>query len=101
MLEPSQISMGVKDVIELPSKKIEERLGLEAGQGAAHVFIGACSGGLRGGGFLYTNLDSRALGMVVGRDDVSSHKPQSHSFMEKFRQHPTVQRFIKGGRTVE
>ncbi len=30
MLEPSQISMGVKDVIELPSEKIEERLGLDS-----------------------------------------------------------------------
>src|SRR6266702_2167134 len=32
MLDPGQISMGVKDVIELPSEKIEERLGLEPGQ---------------------------------------------------------------------
>ena len=101
MLEPGQISMGVKDVIELPSEKIEERLGLEPGQGAAHVFIGACSGGLRGGGFLYTNQDSLALGMVVGGDDVSSQKTQSYSFMEKLREHPKVQRFIKGGKTVE
>ncbi|OLE85780.1 MAG: hypothetical protein AUF79_16200 [Crenarchaeota archaeon 13_1_20CM_2_51_8] len=101
MLEPSQISMGVKDVVELPSEKIEERFGLDPGQGAAHVFIGACSGGLRGGGFLYTNQDSLALGMVVGGDDVSSHKTQSYSFMEKLRQHPKVQRFIKGGKTVE
>src|SRR5260370_36816121 len=101
MLEPSEISMGTKDVIELGSDKIEERLGLDPGEGAAHVFIGSCSGGLRGGGFLYTNQDSLALGMVVGGDDVSSHKTQSFSFMDKLRLHPKVQRFTRGGKTVE
>src|SRR6059036_1825960 len=93
--------MGTKDVVELPSEKIEERLGLDPGEGAAHVFIGACSGGLRGGGFLYTNQDSLALGMVVGGDDVSSHKTQSYSFMEKLRQHPRIRRLIRGGKTIE
>src|SRR5260370_1723339 len=101
ILEPSQISMGTKDVIELPSDKIEERLGLDPSEGAAHVFFGACSADLRGGGFLYTNQDSLALGLVVGGDDVSSHKTQSFSFMDKLRQHPKAQRFIRGGKTVE
>ncbi len=101
ILEPGQISMGTKDVIELPSETIEERLGLDPGQGAAHVFVGSCSGGLRGGGFLYTNKDSIALGMVVGGDDVSSKQVQSSSFMEKLRKHPKISRLIKGGKTVE
>src|SRR5205814_8972096 len=59
------------------------------------------SGGQRGGGFTNTNQNSLALGMVVGGDDVSSQKTQSYSFMEKLREHPKVQRFIKGGKTVE
>lgn len=101
MLEPYQISMGTKDVIELPSETIEERLGLDPGEGAAHVFVGSCSGGLRGGGFLYTNKDSLALGMVVGGDDVSSKQMQSSSFMEKLRAHPKISRLIKGGKTTE
>ena len=101
MLEPSQISMGTKDVVELPAETIEERLGLDPGEGAAHVFVGACSGGLRGGGFLYTNRDSIALGMVVGGDDVSSNQVQSASLMDKLRQHPKVQRVVRGGKTVE
>jgi electron transfer flavoprotein-quinone oxidoreductase len=101
MLEPQEISMGTKDVIELPSDTIEERLGLDREQGAAHVFVGACSGGLRGGGFLYTNSDSLALGMVVGGEDISSKHVQSSTFLEKLRNHPKVQRLIRGGKTVE
>ncbi len=101
MLEPHEISMGMKDVIELPSEKIDERFGLDPGEGAAHVFVGACSGGLRGGGFLYTNKDSLALGMVVGGDDVSLQGVPSHSLMDRLREHPKVQRFIKDGKTIE
>lgn len=101
MLEPHEVSMGTKDVVELPSEVIEERLGLDPGQGAAHVFVGSCSGGLRGGGFLYTNSDSIALGMVVGGEDVSIKQAQSSSFLDKLRSHPKVQRLIKGGKTIE
>lgn len=101
MLEPHEVSMGMKDVIELPAGTIEERFGLEAGEGAAHVFVGACTQGLRGGGFLYTNRESVALGLVVGADDVSIRKVPSHSLMEKLKAHPKVQRLLRGGRTVE
>lgn len=101
MLEPNQISMGTKDVVELPGETIEERLGLDPGEGAAHVFVGSCSGGLRGGGFLYTNKESIALGMVVGGDDVSTKRVQSSTFIDKLRKHPKVQRMIKGGKTIE
>ena len=101
MLEPNQISMGMKDVIDLPQETIEERFGVDPGEGAAHVFAGACTDGLRGGGFLYTNKDSVALGLVVGGDDVSTQAKPSHSFMDKLRAHPKVQRFIKGGKSRE
>jgi electron transfer flavoprotein-quinone oxidoreductase len=93
--------MGMKDVIELPGEKIEERFGLNLGEGAAHVFVGACTGGLRGGGFLYTNKESVALGLVVGADDVSLRRISSHSLMEKLESHPKIQRLIKGGKSVE
>src|SRR2546426_306566 len=70
MLNPEEISIGMKDVTELPAETIEERLGLESGEGMAHVYAGYPTKGLRGGGFLYTNKNSLALGLVVGGDDV-------------------------------
>ncbi len=101
MLEPGETSMGMKDVIELPADTIEERFGLDPGEGAAHVFVGSCTGGLRGGGFLYTNQESIALGLVVGADDVSLQKTPTHSLMEKLRRHPKVQRLLRNGKTIE
>ncbi len=101
MLEPEEISMGMKDVIELGDERIQERFGLEPGEGAAHVLVGDCSGGLRGGGFLYTNKDSLALGMVVGGDSVSLQQVPSHELMKRLRSHPKIQRYINNGKTIE
>ena len=101
MLEPHEVSMGMKDIIELPADKIEDRLGLEPGEGAARVFVGDCSGGLRGGGFLYTNKDSVALGMVVGAEDTSTKKTPSHTTMDRLRNHRIVKRLTRGGKTIE
>lgn len=101
ILEPEEISMGMKDVIEIGSERIEERLGLNVGEGAAHVFVGDCSRGLRGGGFMYTNKDSVALGMVVGGDSVSMEQVPSHELMKRLREHPKVQRYIRNGKTIE
>src|SRR5438128_9883523 len=41
MLEPRTVSMGMKDVVELPADTIEERFGLEPGEGTANVFVGS------------------------------------------------------------
>jgi electron transfer flavoprotein-quinone oxidoreductase len=101
MLEPHEVSMGMKDVVELSADKIEDRLGLDPGEGAARVFVGDCSNGLRGGGFLYTNKDSVALGMVVGADDTSERKTPSHTTMDRLRSHRSVKRLIRGGKTIE
>lgn len=101
MLEPQQISIGMKDVIEISPGTIEERFGVDQGEGAAHVFAGSCTDGLRGGGFLYTNKDSIALGLVVGGDDVSIQAKPSHSLLDRLRAHPKVQRLIKGGKNRE
>src|SRR5215472_6924846 len=101
MLEPQAISMGMKDVVELPSDTIEERFGVESGEGVANVFVGSPTDGIRGGGFLYTNKESVALGLVVGAEDVSSRKISAPTLMEKARTHPKIQRLLKGGKTVE
>ncbi len=101
MLEPQSVSMGMKDVIELPTETIDERFGLEEGEGAANVFVGSPTDGVRGGGFLYTNKESIALGLVVGAEDVSSKKIPSHSLMDKLRNHPRIKRLVKNGKTVE
>jgi electron transfer flavoprotein-quinone oxidoreductase len=100
-LEPREVSVGVKETIELPAEVIQERFGLGDKEGAAFVFAGRASLGLRGGGFLYTNRATISLGLVVSAEDLALKKMEIAEVQTRFRTHPAVQRWIRGGKIVE
>ena len=60
--KPSQMAVGIKQVFELPAQTIEDRFLVPEGEGAAMLFVGDCTHGNVGGGFLYTNRDSISPG---------------------------------------
>ena len=68
----NHLAVGVKSVISLPRETIEARFGLTGDQGAALAVVGDCTQGAGGGGFLYTNLDSLSVGIVVRLDDLTA-----------------------------
>ncbi len=100
-LEPREVSVGVKETIELPPDTIQERFGLGEKEGAAAIYAGYASLGLRGGGFLYTNKSSLSLGLVISSEDLGRKKLEVQDVQTKFRMHPAVQKLLKGGKLVE
>jgi electron transfer flavoprotein-quinone oxidoreductase len=98
---PHDVKQGVKEVIKLPREVIEERFQLEGDAGAALEFIGACTKGLPGGGFLYTNRDSLSIGLAVQLASLLEHQTKASDLLEAFKNHPLIQGFIRGGETVE
>ncbi len=99
---PKDYAVGVKEVIELDPTVIEDRFGLEEGQGAARLFMGEVTKGNFGGGFLYTNKDSLSLGLVIGIKDMMQDEENSvPDLMDNFKLRPEVARLIRGGETVE
>ena len=100
-LEPREVSVGIKETVELPPETIQERFGLGEKEGAAYVYAGQASMGLRGGGFLYTNKASVSIGLVVSSEDLSRKKVEVQDLQTKFRMHPAVQRLLRGGKVVE
>lgn len=100
---PRDFALGVKEIIELPAKTIEDRFGVRAGEGAAQLFIGAITQGMTGGGFLYTNSESISLGMVVSIQALSEHEPRidAPELMEILKARPEVAPLIEGGNSVE
>ena len=62
--DPANYTVGVKETIALPRAVIEERFGVRGDHGVDFEIIG-CTGGVPGGGFLYTNLDTVAVGLVL------------------------------------
>ncbi len=100
---PHYNAVGVKEIIELPAKTIQDRFGVGAGDGAAQLFFGSITQGMMGGGFLYTNQESLSVGMVVGIEALMRHEPrvQAPELMEIFKARPEVAPLVEGGNTVE
>lgn len=100
-LEPKHVATGVKSVIELPKEVIEQRFNLTEENGAAQLFVGECTKGLQGGGFLYTNKQSISLGLVITAEEFSHTEHRIVDLMKDFRLHPAIQPLIEGGKLVE
>lgn len=100
-LSPENTNQGVKEIIKMPRELIEERFNLLGDTGAAVHYLGFCTEGVHGGGFLYTNQDTLSLGVVVQLKALIDNKLKSVELLEGFKEHPSVKELIKGGTTVE
>jgi len=101
MFTPHQVATGVKEVIELPADVISQRFGLEGNYGAAQLFVGDCSKGMAGGGFLYTNKNSISLGLVVNAGELQKNQIRVPELIEDFKANPAIAPLVEGGTVAE
>jgi electron transfer flavoprotein-quinone oxidoreductase len=87
---------GVKVVTRMPGEVIEERFGVRGRDGVAHLFAGDLFGGVRGGGFLYTNKDTLSIGTVFHLDALEQAKTPPHELLDRQLRHPFVQDLLAG-----
>ncbi len=101
--EPQHFAVGFKEVIQLSREKIEDRFGLRGDEGMAYLFIGSLTKGMMGGGFLYTNLESISLGMVIGIDAINKMEPREEVYrlLDEFKESPEIKKLIEGGSLSE
>jgi len=101
--QPRHFAVSMKEIIELPRQTIEERFNLEGDQGLAQLFFGELTQGMIGGGFLYTNLESISLGLVIGIESLMERDPlqEVHPLMEAFKERAEVRVLLDGGEVVE
>ncbi|MBA4416762.1 MAG: electron transfer flavoprotein [Syntrophus sp. (in: bacteria)] len=102
-LEPQNYALAIKEIYKLDENTIEERFGLEPGEGAANLFAGSITKGMFGGGFLYTNRDTLSLGLVVGIDALIRQETplEAYRLMEEFSARPEIKRWIRGAEQKE
>jgi electron transfer flavoprotein-quinone oxidoreductase len=102
-LSPKSYAVGMKEVLELPEEKINDRFNVLAGEGAAHLFLGDVTKGVFGGGFLYTNKDTLSLGVVAGIGAMTGRIPamDASTLLEMFKERYEMQRLLEGAKIVE
>ena len=101
--KPHEMAVGVKEVFELPADRIEDRFLVPEGEGAAMLFVGDCTKGRVGGGFLYANRDSVSLGLVATISTAAdgANPVPVYQMLEDFKSHPAVAPMIRGAKMVE
>lgn len=98
---PREVATAIKEVIQLPEGDVESRFGVGPGEGVAHLFAGAITAGVAGGGFLYTNQDSLSLGLVLRVDGLLEVEARPNELLEAFKAREEIACLIAGGRIVE
>ncbi len=95
------LAVGVKSVIRLPRSVIEDRFQLTGDEGAAYAVVGDATQAVAGGGFLYTNIDSISIGVVLRLDDLARKGLTSSGVHDHFLAHPAIAPFLKDGELLE
>lgn len=95
------VAVGVKEVLRLDRTILEDRFQLHGRSGLTNEFVGACTDGVEGGGFLYTNTDSISLGLVLGMTDLREKGLKPYDVLNTFKTHPAVADMLRGAEPVE
>ncbi len=98
---PDQVSLAVKEVIQMPREKIEDRFGLEGDEGSTIEFMGETSLGMAGMGFLYTNKETISFGIGVMVNHLREKRVKPYELLESAKQHPMFRKLLQGGETKE
>lgn len=102
-LTSRDMAVAVKEIYQLDETVINDRFGVNSGEGAAGLFMGSITQGMFGGGFMYTNRDTISVGLVLGIHALSSETSSfdAPGLMGAFTARPEVDRFIKGAELKE
>ena len=98
--DAANYTLGVKETLALPKDTIDERFGVRGTDGVDIEIIG-CTGGVNGGGFIYTNLDTIAVGLVLKLPKLAAQKQRPEELIAAMKRHPAIAPLVEGGELKE
>ncbi len=99
-MEPGHYTVGVKETLALPKDVIDERFGLRGIEGADYEIIG-CTEGVPGGGFVYTNLETLSVGVVLQVTALAEQPHRPEEIIARMKQHPAIAGWVEGAELKE
>ncbi|MBQ4122902.1 FAD-dependent oxidoreductase [bacterium] len=100
-IKDKDVSLSVKEVIELPKERIEDRFNLDDETGCACKILGGPLKNKMALGFMYTNKNTVSIGFSMCIDDFKKCKLKPYEVLEQLKSHPTISAYIKGGKVIE
>ena len=99
-VDASNYTLGVKETLALPKDVIDDRFNVRGRDGVDIEVIG-CTGDVNGGGFVYTNLDTVALGLVLKLPKLAAQQRRPEELIASFKAHPAIAPLVEGAEVKE
>jgi len=96
-----EMSLGVKEVLQLDRELLENRFGLTGDEGLVNEYLGAITAEVHGGAFLYTNRDSLSIGLIAQISSLTEQKQRAYDLLDHFKRHPSVAPLLRDTHTSE
>lgn len=98
--DPANFTLGVKETLGLPREVIEQRFAVRDREGMDIEILGGTLG-INGGGFLYTNLDTLAVGVVLKLPALAAQSARPEDVIAHLKSHPAIAPLVEGGEVLE
>lgn len=99
-VDAANYTLGVKETIALGKDTIDERFAVRDREGVDIEILGGTSG-VNGGGFVYTNLDTVAVGVVLKLPELAAQSLRPEDIIGNLKAHPAIAPLIDGGEIAE
>ncbi|MFZ4717909.1 MAG: FAD-dependent oxidoreductase [Ilumatobacteraceae bacterium] len=98
--DPKHFTLGVKETLALPKEVIDERFGVRERHGVDIEILGG-TGKVNGGGFLYTGLDTLAVGAVLKLPKLAAQQQRPEQIIAGLKAHPAIAPLVQGAELKE
>jgi electron transfer flavoprotein-quinone oxidoreductase len=99
-VDAANYTLGVKETLALPKDVIDERFGVRDSEGVDIEILGGTSG-VNGGGFLYTNLDTVSVGVVLKLPKLAAQQRRPEDIIANLKAHPAIKPLVEGAELKE
>lgn len=98
--DAKNFTLGVKETLSLPKEVIDERFGVRERHGVDIEILGG-TGKVNGGGFLYTGLDTLAVGVVLKLPKLAAQQQRPEQLVAGLKAHPAIAPLVQGAELKE
>ncbi|MET0461095.1 MAG: FAD-dependent oxidoreductase [Ilumatobacteraceae bacterium] len=99
-VDAGHYTLGVKETLALPKEVIDERFGVRGRHGVDIEIVGG-TGGVNGGAFLYTNLETLSVGVVLKLPALAAQQRRPEEVIAGIKAHPAIAPFVEGADVKE
>jgi electron transfer flavoprotein-quinone oxidoreductase len=99
-VDAKHYTLGVKESLALPKEVIDERFGVRDRDGVDIEILGG-TGGVNGGGFVYTNLDTVAVGVVLKLPKLAAQQRRPEEIIAGLKAHAAIAPLVEGAELKE